>query len=374
MAFCTKCGKQIPDEAKFCSGCGQPVVRPGAAPAAPQPVYTQPEPVVTQEAVNETVISTVPSFETSPLEVPEDTSAASTGALEDASQEAPVTEQAAFETPAYSAPAYEAPSYTASEALQPEEVQPEAVAEAPQSTTAEQQGYYTATPVQAASAQAMPAAAPQQSYYAAAPAQTAAQQPQQSYYAAAAQPQQSYYAPAQSAAPAQQAPAQQPQQSYSAAPQQPQQSYYAASSQPQQTQPGQQQSYYAAQGQPQPGQQTNYGYQQQGQPYQAHPADIAENKGICVLCYLGLLLLIPLLTKPNSVYVKYHSNQGLVLMLFSIAFSIVSAILAFIPWIGVLIMLAGYIFILVCVIMGIINAVNGNMKPLPLIGNITLLK
>lgn len=142
-----------------------------------------------------------------------------------------------------------------------------------------------------------------------------------------------------------------------------QQSYYA---QPQAQ--SSQQSYYA---QPQNNSGYQPNYQQSGPSYQTNPADIEENKGICVLCYLGLLLLIPLLTKPNSGYVKYHSNQGLVLLIMSIAIGILSLI----PYLGWFIIApVGYIFSLVCIIMGIINAVGGVMKPLPLIGNISLIK
>ncbi|MGY2703601.1 MULTISPECIES: FHA domain-containing protein [unclassified Nocardioides] len=35
MPFCTACGKQNPDDARFCSQCGTRLVRPDAAPAAP---------------------------------------------------------------------------------------------------------------------------------------------------------------------------------------------------------------------------------------------------------------------------------------------------------------------------------------------------
>src|SRR5262245_57897705 len=34
MAFCTACGKQIPESSKFCAGCGKPF---GGAAAAPAP-------------------------------------------------------------------------------------------------------------------------------------------------------------------------------------------------------------------------------------------------------------------------------------------------------------------------------------------------
>ena len=125
-------------------------------------------------------------------------------------------------------------------------------------------------------------------------------------------------------------------------------------------QPPQQQQYYAG-----------GGYSQASGPsYQADYADIQENKGISILCYFGLLLLIPLLTRPNSAYVKYHSNQGLILLIFAVACSIVAVI----PILGWIVSVVGSIFTIVCLIIGIINAAGGKMKPLPLIGGITILK
>jgi uncharacterized membrane protein len=97
--------------------------------------------------------------------------------------------------------------------------------------------------------------------------------------------------------------------------------------------------------------------------------EIEENKGLCVLCYFSILLLIPLLLKPHSAYVRYHCNQGLLLLLLSIAIGAV----CWIPIVGWLIAVAGPVFVLICLIMGVVNTLSGVMKPLPLIGTIALL-
>lgn len=108
------------------------------------------------------------------------------------------------------------------------------------------------------------------------------------------------------------------------------------------------------------------------------PQDIANNKGMSVLAYIGILFLIPLLACPNSKFARFHTNQGLVLFLLGVAIGIVTAIIGLIPvigWIfGGLISAAGSIFTLVLMIMGIVNAAQGQAKELPLIGKITLLK
>jgi len=98
--------------------------------------------------------------------------------------------------------------------------------------------------------------------------------------------------------------------------------------------------------------------------------DISENKAICILCYFGLLLLIPLLVKKDSAFARFHSNQGLVLFLFDIIVSI----LAVVPVVGWIISVVGSIAGLVFWIMGLVNVLNGRAKTLPLIGGITLIK
>ena len=98
--------------------------------------------------------------------------------------------------------------------------------------------------------------------------------------------------------------------------------------------------------------------------------DIEENKAIAILCYFGLFLLIPYLTKPDSKFIKYHTNQGVILLLFGI---ICSAVLI-VPLLGWIAGLIGYLFSFVCFIIGILNVLNGRCKPLPLIGKFTVLK
>jgi len=98
------------------------------------------------------------------------------------------------------------------------------------------------------------------------------------------------------------------------------------------------------------------------------PNDVENNKVMAILAYI--LFLIPLLAAKDSPFAKYHTNQGLVLFLFSMICIFVNII----PILGQIIWIAGSIFSFVCFIMGIINAAGGKMKPLPLIGKITLIK
>lgn len=111
---------------------------------------------------------------------------------------------------------------------------------------------------------------------------------------------------------------------------------------------------------------------------QFDPQDINNNKGMSVLAYIGFLFLVPLLACPNSKFARYHTNQGLVLFLLEFALGVVTGILGIIPIAGLIIVgllsAVGGIFTLVLMIMGIINAAQGQAKELPLIGKITLLK
>jgi uncharacterized membrane protein len=83
----------------------------------------------------------------------------------------------------------------------------------------------------------------------------------------------------------------------------------------------------------------------------------------------------------TSLFARFHTNQGTVLfiaaLLYGIAYGILTAMLIFIPIIGwLLILLLGLlsiVFLALCVV-GIVNAVNGRMRPLPIIGGITVIK
>lgn len=82
---------------------------------------------------------------------------------------------------------------------------------------------------------------------------------------------------------------------------------------------------------------------------------------MAVLCYFGILVIIPLLTgAKKDPFVKFHIKQGLVLL---IAYIIASFLfrLPFIGWILSLILF-------VLFIMGVINAATGKQSKLPLIG------
>lgn len=71
---------------------------------------------------------------------------------------------------------------------------------------------------------------------------------------------------------------------------------------------------------------------------------------------------------------KFYLNQSLIVWLGYLCVMVASVVLAFIPVIGWLISWAANIFLFVCWIMGLINAINQEEKELPLIGQIKILK
>lgn len=90
-----------------------------------------------------------------------------------------------------------------------------------------------------------------------------------------------------------------------------------------------------------------------------------KNVGMGVLCYLGILVLIPLLTEAkNDPFVKFHIKQGLVLLIFMILINIIFAI----PFIGWVVGTVGWILSIYLLIVGIINVVNGKEAQLPILG------
>jgi uncharacterized membrane protein len=101
------------------------------------------------------------------------------------------------------------------------------------------------------------------------------------------------------------------------------------------------------------------------------PEDIEKSKVVSALAYLGILFFLPLVAYPESQFGRFHANQGLLLLIFSAAGNIILGIIPIIGWI--LLPFFG-IAVLVYFILGLVNALNGQAKELPLIGKIRIIK
>ncbi len=126
------------------------------------------------------------------------------------------------------------------------------------------------------------------------------------------------------------------------------------------------------------------GQQQYQQPNnQPNVVMTSDNtKVFSILAYIGILFIVGLIADPNNQKVKFHVNQGLILLIADIALgisvAIVGAILGIVPIIGgiiaALLLLADYAFVITFAIMGIVNAAKGEEKQLPIIGSFVLIK
>lgn len=98
-------------------------------------------------------------------------------------------------------------------------------------------------------------------------------------------------------------------------------------------------------------------------------ADVDKNKAFAVIAYFGILVLIPIFLAKGSKFARFHSNQGLILMICGIAAAVLSKV-PVIKWFVWIIEIA----IFVLFIMGILNAARGKAKRLPVIGGLDLIK
>lgn len=106
--------------------------------------------------------------------------------------------------------------------------------------------------------------------------------------------------------------------------------------------------------------------------------DIEQNKAMTIVAYIPLLFLIPLLAASSSKYAKFHANQGLILTIFAFVSAVINALIDFIiGWIPVIggiisgvVSVALGVAVLAYIVIGIVNAVQGKAKKLPVIGDL----
>jgi uncharacterized membrane protein len=123
-------------------------------------------------------------------------------------------------------------------------------------------------------------------------------------------------------------------------------------------------------------------------------ADIEKHKGISIVGYIPPLFIVPLLIAPASRFARYHANQGLLLFILGTAFLFASANLMLLngtlfslmaaigmgvlAWMGACVTYFASVFLIILIIAlsisGIVHAANGEIKPLPFIGRVQLLK
>ncbi|OQB44357.1 MAG: Chloroplast import component protein (Tic20) [Parcubacteria group bacterium ADurb.Bin159] len=86
-------------------------------------------------------------------------------------------------------------------------------------------------------------------------------------------------------------------------------------------------------------------------------------KFFAFLCYLGILVLIPLIFRSRSNFVRFHFRQGAVIF----ALKIVSLFFVFIPLVGVILTLIGWLILAIFAFIGLVAVIRGKYYKIPLI-------
>ena len=106
------------------------------------------------------------------------------------------------------------------------------------------------------------------------------------------------------------------------------------------------------------------------------------NTLLALLCYLSILLFIPLLKKEKNDFVAYHVNQGLVLFIIEFIVGMVLAIIGLILQFASPLMFTVLLFVFavfslfffICHIVGIIHVFCHKQKKIPVFGEIKIYK
>jgi len=97
------------------------------------------------------------------------------------------------------------------------------------------------------------------------------------------------------------------------------------------------------------------------------PSPTGEDKTVAIVSYLtliGFVVAVVLHSSKKTALGSYHLRQALGLMLAFFAIGFVCVI----PILGWIVGFVGYVALLVFWVLGFMAAINGEMKPLPLIG------
>ncbi|OGG49656.1 hypothetical protein A2763_03170 [Candidatus Kaiserbacteria bacterium RIFCSPHIGHO2_01_FULL_54_36] len=92
-----------------------------------------------------------------------------------------------------------------------------------------------------------------------------------------------------------------------------------------------------------------------------------KNTLMAVLAYLGILVVIPLIVAKGDPFVKFHIKQGLVLVIIELAMWALA--MTMLGWQLMPLVQIVNLGVLILAVIGIVNAVQGKEKELPLVGS-----
>ena len=124
---------------------------------------------------------------------------------------------------------------------------------------------------------------------------------------------------------------------------------------------------------------------------EAKREDAETNRASAMLAYLPGLFIVPLIFAPRSAFARFHANQGLLVFCYFIFMALVWLV-CWAPWwlvdwfpavatLMYILEIAGCfaitfsgIGLIALVVIGVIFASNGEVRPLPVIGTLSLIK
>lgn len=92
--------------------------------------------------------------------------------------------------------------------------------------------------------------------------------------------------------------------------------------------------------------------------------DLPDDRFFSAIGYLGILCFVPLLLKKDSAFATHHGRQGLVLL---IAW-VVLWIGMIVPILGQIVWTLGSLVLILLIILGMINALQGKLWVMPILG------
>ena len=101
------------------------------------------------------------------------------------------------------------------------------------------------------------------------------------------------------------------------------------------------------------------------------PTPATEDRTVAILAYItviGFIIAIVIHSTKKTALGSFHLRQCLGLLVSALALGVGGVVLMFIPILGWLAVMAAWVILLVMWLMGLIAAVNGQQKPMPILG------
>ncbi|HEU5168457.1 MAG TPA: hypothetical protein VFU29_23090 [Chitinophagaceae bacterium] len=106
-------------------------------------------------------------------------------------------------------------------------------------------------------------------------------------------------------------------------------------------------------------------------PTPAPAASGMDGKSIAIISYftwIGWIIAFVMFNSNKSQLAAYHIRQSLLLMILGILCYIVQIMLIFVPFLGWAIIFLLWIGLVVLWVLGLVAAINGQEKPIPVVG------